>query len=250
MLLRIFFFLIFSSSAFAQSYYDIANAKAGDLDLCPPEITGLWEVLEVQTGDEDVTPVAKWFEFYESGKLNGGNGGITNLRGSFKYDQYNQTLEQLHQGIKDSYGAFKVILAEDKQSMTWSRLEDGISVLVSLKRVKEKPLAPWDLISGTWKNERAEGLDLETKEVKSIYSMEINSYYFGWDGRYRKFDKDDNPVETGIWHIDAHSPRLILINNQGNAKVDWWFEIKEDSMVWLKEGEVEVLKVYFDRIND
>lgn len=239
----------FSFSGVAQSYYDIANAKTGDLDLSPPQITGLWEVIEVQVGGENLTPIAKWFEFYESGRLVGGNGGITNLRGSFNYDQYNQTLDQLDGGQKDPYGSFKVTLSEDGKSMSWSRFEDGIKVSVSLQRIAEKPLAPWDKITGKWVNEKAEGVDIETKEVKSIYNMELNSYYFGWDGRYRKFDKDDNRIETGIWHIEAHTPRLLLINNAGNTKVDWWIEIKEDSMTWLKEGEKETLTVYFNRID-
>lgn len=249
MCLRIFLLLLTSSfSLYAQSYYDIAQAKTGQLSFEEAPIIGLWAVERVQVGTEEMTPTAKWFEFIENGKLTGGNGGITNIRGSWRYDTNNKQLEQLNGGQADPYGPFNVEFSQGQ--MFWERFEDGQKVKVSLFRVVEKPLAPWDLIIGEWFNDKAEGFDKETNQIRSVYAMTPNSFYFGWDGRYRKYDQEGNRIETGIWHIEAHSPWLWLINDEGSKKVGWSIDIRENQMTWTNSGETETLKVYFERSND
>ena len=137
-------FLLTTSLANGQSYYDIADTKSGNLVFDDQDIRGLWEVEKVEVGDEEMTPTARWFEILEGGKLFGGNGGITNTRGAWTFDQNTNKLEQLSNGQKDPYGAFDVIFSDEANRMTWSRIEEGMEVKVSLKRVTEKPLAPWD----------------------------------------------------------------------------------------------------------
>ena len=243
-------FLLLSISLTGQSYYDIAKVKTGQMTFVKAPVVALWVVENVTVGNEQRTPTAKWFDFKENGLLMGGNGGITNLRGSWTFDQENKQLYQQDGDRIDPFGPFEVLLTANETMMTWRRLEDGVEVTVRLKKASKKPLAPWDLIVGNWRNEKAEGLDLETKEVKSYYQMEPNSYYFGWDRRYRKYDKDGNRVETGIWHIEAHSPWLWTINDAENTKVGWSIAFEGSQMIWSREGEMEVIKVYFDRMDE
>mgnify|MGYP001052885301 CR=1 FL=1 len=250
MLKLVSLFFLFTVTLNGQSYYDIAKAKTGQLSFVKSPVAGLWIVERVQVGEDDRTPTAKWFDFQENGEFVGGNGGVTNLRGAWAYDQDNKQLIQQISTQADPYGAFDVIFSADGSSMTWRRLEDGRPVAISLKKTNSKPLAPWDLIQGSWKNEKAEGLELETKEVKSIYQMELNSYYFGWDRTYRKFDKEGTLIETGLWHIEAHAPQLWTINDTGNTKVAWTLDVQEETMTWTREGEMELLKVYFERVHE
>lgn len=156
-------------------------------------ISGLWEVLKVTVGEEELTPTAKWFLFTEKGQMEGGNGGFINTRGTFDYDAVNNTLEQMATDQRDPYETFDIQPSADKENMTWARTEDGMQVKVQLKKLKEKPLAPWDKITGSW-----------SVEGVSNYA----SIYIGWDGRYRKFNENGQRIETGLWHIEAHSPWL------------------------------------------
>jgi len=245
---KVYSILLISFLSYAlvgQSYFDIADSKTGQLSFESMPVVGLWEVLLVNVGNEELTPTAKWFEILEGGKLLSGNGGITNYRGSWTFDKNTNLINQMTNGTEDPYGPFKVSFQEN--SMTWQRQEDGMKVMVSLKRIDEKPLAPWDLITGTWKSNKAEGLDKDTKEVKSIYNLEPNSYYFGWDGRYKKYDGEGKRIETGIWHIESHSPWLWTISDADNTKIGWAIEIKEQSMTWSKDGDSETLKIFFEK---
>lgn len=240
--------LLISVTLRSQSYYDIADAKTGQLDFGPKQVGGLWEVIEVKVGTEQLTPTAKWFAFYDGGKLESGNGGITNLRGSWSFDQNTNLLSQMGDGQDDPYGPFNVNFSNT--GMTWDRMEDGTKVVVVLKNISEKPLGPWDKIQGNWMMQNAEGLDPETKAIKSEYNLDKDSYYFGWDGRYRKFNAEGKRIETGIWHIEAHSPWLWTISDADNTKTGWSIDLQEQAMTWTKAGDTEILKVYFSRAED
>lgn len=239
------FLLLTITVAKGQSYYDIADAKSGDLSFAPRSIVGLWEIDHVMVGDEELTPTAKWFEFIDGGKYVSGNGGITNLRGSWSLDQNSNILTQLIGDKQDPYGPFNVQISESV--MTWERQEDGMKVLVTLKKVSEKPLAPWDKIQGNWVTQKAEELDSESQSIKSEYTLDQDRYYFGWDGRYRKFNTEGKRIETGIWHIEAHSPWLWTISDADNTKTGWSIDIQEKSMIWTKEGDSKILKVYLEK---
>ena len=58
-------FLLTTSLANGQSYYDIADTKSGNLVFDDQDIRGLWEVEKVEVGDEEMTPTARWFEILE-----------------------------------------------------------------------------------------------------------------------------------------------------------------------------------------
>lgn len=237
--------LFTSLSISGQSYYDIADSKTGQLDFSVLPVVGLWEVIEVTVGDKELTPTAKWFEIIDGGKLFSGNGGITYIRGSWSFDKNTKLMDQSANGQQDPYGAFEVNFENDQ--MTWQRLEDGMKVTVILSKVIEKPLGPWDKIQGNWITQKAEGLDPNSKAIKSEYILDQDRYYFGWDGRYRKFNAEGKRIETGIWHIESHSPWLWTISDADNTKTGWSIDLQEKSMTWTKEGDTEILKVYFER---
>lgn len=229
----------------AQSYSDIANQKTGDYSLEPSPLHGLWEVTKVTVGDELLTPTARWFEFLPDGTLASGNGWLQHFFGSYNYDQDTQELLQANEGKADEYGAFKVSM--NKDAMSWQRLEDGQPVEVKLKKVINKPLAPWDKIVGRWSIEKAEGVDPETGVVKSEYSMRPGAYFFRWDREYRKFDENNQRTEMGIWHIGAHSPTLSIMTQDGKNNAKWEISFEGDQMIWTQQGGAETMKVYLKK---
>lgn len=206
---------------------------------------GLWKVNKVQVGTEEMTPTAKWFSFKPTDEYESGNGWMQNALGTFNYDSDKKELWQAIGGEADPMGAFTVQIEGDL--MTWKRLEEGMNVMVSLSKTKAKPLAPWDIITGNWIIQKAEGYDKESSELKNEYMLDPDRYYFGWDRRYRKYNKDGKRIETGIWHIEAHSNWLWTISDADNAKTGYALKLNGDEMYWSRDGDHEKLKIIFER---
>jgi len=244
-LILLFLLTLSFGSIKAQSYFDIANQKTGNIRLEPSSIIGLWEVTEVTVGIDTLTPKAKWFEFLADGTLSSGNGWLQNYLGSFNYSEDTQELLQASQGVVDEYGAFQIKIVD--KLMTWQRTEEDQLVKVSLVRVDKKPLGPWDLLVGRWSIEKAEGLNPETGAVVSEYSLRPETYIFRWDREYRKFDANNERNETGIWQIGAHSAELSIISNDGKSTVKWEVEFMDEQMIWIQKGGAETMKVYLKK---
>lgn len=232
-------------NVFAQNYDEIANLKTGDYEDQTSSITGLWAVKQVSVGEEELTPTAKWFEFHTDGTQISGNGWVQNFKGQWQFDAAAKTMLSLDQeGNADEYGAFKVVLSDSE--MSWQRIEDGMSVKVSLYRIDEKPLAPWDNIVGRW-----EALGLETQNTEtgegSVADLEGFSYYFGWDRRYRKFDSSGKRVETGIWHIESHSLWLWLIPDNGGPKLGQEIVFEKNWVTFIEKDGPIIEKIRFEK---
>lgn len=247
--LTIVLLLVMSNLSPAQSYYDIANEKTGNISYSEPQILGLWKVLKVMVGNKEPTPTAKWFLYENAGKITGGNGNIENLNGTYNYDRENKKLLQSNKNEVDPYGAFTVGFSEEGKYMTWQRMEDGMEVNVLLESIARKPKAPWDLIVGGWSMYKVELLDPETQQVSKVSNLEKDRYFFMWDRAYRKFNAAGEQVETGVWHIGGHSNEIWTISNTDNTKTIWQFEFSENenNMTWTKEDENRVLKVYLEK---
>ena len=183
------------------------------------QLNGIWVVNEVKAGENIVTPQSKWFEFREDNQVLGGNGGVINSRGS-----YNLEGDQVHildkDGKDDGYGPFK-ILSSDNDLMTWSREEEGMEVIISLRAMSEIPEGPWDQIVGFW---QVEGAD--------------ENYLFRWDKFFNVIDPEGNR-SWGIWHMHAHKPELRLMHFEEGKEDDLWnYEISEGSVKIIKGGQV------------
>ena len=102
-------------------------------------ITGLWLVERVQVGEEQMTPVAKWFDIRDDGTCNSGNGWLQNMTGTWSFDKDTSEFSATNKfGIKDEAGPFAVEFMGE--SMLWSRTEEGMDVRVHLTRITTAPL--------------------------------------------------------------------------------------------------------------
>ncbi|MFY0593658.1 hypothetical protein [Roseivirga sp.] len=230
-----------------QSYSDIANLKTGNYENSPAPVVGLWEVTEVTVGEEKLTPTAKWFQLLADGSMTSGNGWVQNFDGSFNYDSGTKKLLQASQGIVDEFGAFNVTMT--KNGMTWERLEMETLVKVTLIKADKKPLAPWDIIVGNWAIESQNINSNNDDHPPTDDFLEFGSIYFGWDRRFKKYDENGKRIETGIWHIEAHSNWIWLISDKGNTKTGFDFKLSSQSLELEDKGELQTLKIKLLRGN-
>ncbi len=182
---------------------------AGYFCLPAQSVVGFWRVNSVQVGDQNLTPVAKWFFYTNDQTYRAGNGWTQNDIGTWEYDKVQKefTPKSSINPNDEGYGAFKVHFSGD--DMTWEREEDGALVVVNLSRITAMPMAPKDSISGAWQLIRVEqagqditdSYDPENTELLLIRNMQT----------YRKTNPDGSQA-FGYWHMDAHHPELHLID--------------------------------------
>jgi hypothetical protein len=233
------------NSLSAQDHTEIAGYKTGELPQAKLDIPGLWLVNEVTVGEESLTPTAKWFLFEADGTQTSGNGWVQNFLGTWYYNATTRKfLSYDQEGKADEYGAFD--LSYNGEKMIWQRTEDGVPVKVTLSPITEKPLAPWDKITGNWTFYKLEITDSATNEG-FIADVGPFSFLFGWDRRYRKFDGNGKRIETGIWHIEAHSNWLWTISDADNNKTGYGLEFDESGMIFTLKTDKVTEKRYFKR---
>ncbi len=202
------------------------------------QVSGFWKVIKVMVGDQEMTPVAKWFDL-QSGTVESGNGGVINIRGSYQLND-KQLLFTNEAGEADPFGSFQVSFTDKDQStnsMIWQRKEGDRMVNVFLRKVKARPLAPWDQLVGNWTVTAFS--ESETELPAMISSLKDNTFFFRWD---RIFIQNGHPVvegnHTGIWQIHGHRPELRLLSNQGDDNDQrWQIEFKDEAtMEWSSPG--------------
>ena len=172
---------------------------------------GLWTVESVNVGDANLTPVAKWFDIRDNGRVSGGNGYIININGTWRYTDGKIVFTDEY-GFTDPMGGFEVTTTGD--NMIWKRNENGNPVTVILVRSGSYPKGPWDMAQGAWRlSDDTEG-----------------NLFMGWDKQFRLTTSSDR--RRGIWHINAHRPELKLIRDDGTIE-DWIIGFPTDTtMRW------------------
>ncbi|MCE7992272.1 MAG: hypothetical protein HEP71_09840 [Roseivirga sp.] len=244
-LLFLLFFLLFFLQGLelsAQDHSEIAGFKTGEFPQEKLAIPGLWKVDKVTVGDEFLTPTAKWFLFESNGAQTGGNGGVQNSLGTWTFNATSKEFLTYDQnGKADEYGAFQLSFEEEK--MIWKRTEDGMNVKVTLSPVDEKPLAPWDKITGSWTFYKFESID-EAENVSDSTIVPF-TYYFGWDRVYRKFDSTGKRIARGIWHIEPHSPWLWMIPYNDSSKTGQSLKFEGNLLILTQKRGKVTEKSYF-----
>lgn len=220
----------------AQIANEIVSEKTGNISFETPDIIGLWKVDQVTVGDQNLTPTAKWFLFENNGNMTSGNGWVQNSLGNWTYYEAQLTLLQTTPQQTDEFGAFQV--AFEGKNMIWQRMEEGEKVIVTLSSTNEKPLAPWDEIVGVWELQGMETLNNKTSSG-AIADVEPQSYFFRWDRRFVEMNAAGERTDTGIWHIEAHSPTLTMFFDSNTSKQVWAIEIMGNQMI-LKGTEGDI----------
>ena len=204
---------------------------------------GLWEVTNVNVGEENLTPVAKWFHIKNDGTFEAGNGWLQNSEGKWEFDP--ETMEYLPVntvGMDDPFGAFKVEFSGDSV-MTWIREEEGMTVTVTNKRITEKPRSRFDKAVGLWSLISA---TRDGEDAMSEFNPGGNRMVFlRWDMLFQDFTSEGRV--PGIWRVDAHRPALDILYYDTSKPMDYW-QVSfagDNTMSW----EREAIRLEFERLS-
>ncbi|MBL6447786.1 hypothetical protein JMN32_15815 [Fulvivirga sp. 29W222] len=182
------------------------------------QLLGLWEITQVEVADKVMTPVAKWTNIKEDGTYESGNGWLRNSEGTWSYDEKSAQLSNTENiGVRERYDPF--VVSFEGEVMVWKRKEDGMEVVVKLRRISELPMSTADKLHGLWDLQEATQGD----EVITSTLDKDNKYYFffRWDRIFEQRTEEGN-VLTGYWHINGHRPEITLLSHQPDIQPESW----------------------------
>lgn len=179
---------------------------------------GLWLMEHVQVGDQEMTPVARWTRIHSDGTYESGNGWLKSSEGTWTFDKAeNAFLPKETNGLTDPFGAFTVQLIEN--GMTWTREEEGMEVVVTLKPIQKPPKAPADSVQGLW--DLVEATEGEASIINEIDSEGAQYLFIRWDRIYVARNAEGER-QTGYWHMDGHRPVMTLLSHQQGQEPKSW----------------------------
>ncbi len=184
------------------------------------DIIGLWEVVNVQVGEQEMTPIARWNRFKEDGTFESGNGWLKSSAGTYEYDEMKKSLlpkETQGLQLEEDFGAFSVDINADE--MIWKREENGEPVKVLLSRIAEQPKSPADQIIGLWMLTHIK--EAGSSDIRAIEEKELQMFLIRWDRIYREMSVAEGR-KTGYWHMNAHKPEVTMLpHTQGDPAESW-----------------------------
>lgn len=194
----------------------------------PERMTGLWKVEKVTVGEENMTPVAKWFRINAEGTYQAGNGWLQNGNGFWNYDSSNNLYTASDPlDVADEFGGFTVSF--DGQKMMWERAEEGMSVIVTLRPIEKLPMSPSDYLEGIW--DLVEITENETSILDDFDQENKHKLFIRWDRVYINFSSEGKRL-TGYWHIHGHKPEITLLPHQEGKKPESWkIEVNEKELL-------------------
>lgn len=216
--------------------------------LTAQKITGLWEVVEVKVGEETMTPVAKWFHLHKDHRYEAGNGWLQNGIGTWTYDKKKKiyTAKETN-GLLDPFGGF--VVSFEGTQMLWERQEEGMKVVVKLKRITALPKSTADQLQGMWQLS-----SMEKAEKEQIASFDPNKkfhFFFRWDRIFTQWNAEGKR-STGYWHINGHRPEITLLpHNKEKGAESWRVEIQAEQLVLIGISDSNKgTRLTFDRKNE
>ncbi len=205
----------------------VTVAAAADAALATP--VGLWQVVKVEVGSEEMTPVARWVRLREDFTQESGNGWLQHSYGAWGWDTAGQLLSLVDSnGLEPPGPAFAVQLAGDV--MRWQRQEGDQLVRVQLQRIERLPkdaasglIGQWQLVSAV-----VDGKD----QTDSLNPDGNRRLQLRWDRQFRDRNGPGGN-RAGVWTMHGHRPELTL----------WHYGDSGYREVWLVEVSPQRLKL-------
>ncbi|MCB0705909.1 MAG: hypothetical protein KDC34_11390 [Saprospiraceae bacterium] len=193
-------------------------------------VIGFWEVEIVEVGEENMTPVAKWFKINTDGTYQAGNGWLQNGQGNWNYDAENKMYSAIdYLDVTDEFGGFSVSFANEK--MFWERVEDGALVKVTLVPIEKLPMSPADYLEGIW--DLVEITENEQSILNDFDKDNKHKLFIRWDRIYINFSPEGKKM-TGYWHIHGHRPEITLLPHQEDKVAESWkIEVNDKDLLMI-----------------
>lgn len=207
-------------------------------------LTGIWVVEKVKVGGKEMSPDAKWTRLNVDFTQESGNGWFQHSYGGWSFDENtNELTISTTNGVLDPYGSFNVTIEND--IMNWKRIEDGMNVLVSLKRSNALPTAFRDKLLGLWGMQNSTG----DSELFTGNNSGDSYLFIRWDGKY--VIGEGKEKQYGVYNIHAHKPQVEFIPYGKNKERSFWMIGYEDESLELTlVNSTEVVTRKFIRINE
>lgn len=209
---------------------------------CKPElkIEGLWGVISVKVGEQEMTPNARWVRINPNGTQESGNGWFQHSIGT--WETTDDQLKMINtNGLEDGYGGFQYRLID--QEMIWKREEENQSVEILLKRASKLPKTYADQLLGLWQLEEASG----SGNYFSDTVKPQDYLYFGWDRRF--LINTSLGKFRGVYHVNGHRPLVEFIPNDENLiRNRWEIDFQEDGITLTEMNTATSTTRKFKRI--
>jgi len=202
------------------------------------DVVGLWQVEEVQVGDEKMTPIARWMKFNKDGTQESGNGWLKHSEGTYTYNSEQSTLETVNSnGILDESPPFKVNFQESH--MIWNRMEDGQKVEVRLNPIETLPTSPANQLLGLWEINQSEG---------NTIGQEQGTFFIRWDNMF-VYTHPSGEKKYGVYKCHGHKNEIELVYYGDDCRREWWMYSHEDEGLKLVQTKDENQFYKLKRIN-
>jgi len=209
-------------------------------------IDGLWIVRNVKVGDQEMTPNARWMRFNSDSTQQSGNGWYQHSYGTWTMNNNSQELKVTDtNGTSDPYEAFNVVI--ENNSMTWTRIEDGEKVVVTLERSEQLPFSYSDQIIGLWKLDKAVGNG--TYFAPNANKVSSDYIFFRWDRQF-VINSEKGRI-NGVYNVNGHRPQVELIPYGKDVTRDFWqIDFEENAMTLKLLNSDTLVSRRFIRIHD
>lgn len=203
------------------------------------DLTGLWQVEEVQVGDEKMTPIARWMKFNEDGTQESGNSWLKHSEGNYEFNAQDSMLKMVDiNGTADNNPSFQIDVQEDQ--MTWTRIKGGQEVFVRLKPIDQLPASPANKLLGVGKLNQSEG---------NTTDEEGGTFFIGWDNVF-VYTHPSGENKYGVYKCHGHKNEIELIYYGEDCRREWWAYLYEDEGLKLVQTKDENQFYVLNRINE
>jgi uncharacterized lipoprotein NlpE involved in copper resistance len=208
-----------------------------------PSLEGMWLVEKVSMGEQFMTPIARWMRFNSDNTQVSGNGWFQHSYGTWSLENNQLSVEDTN-GINSNPDPFSVEIQEN--TMTWTRIEDGQEVIVSLKRTDQLPQSGGNKLKGLWKLTSATD---DGNDITAVLNPDQKSMlHLRWDNTYVQHNMPQGK-NYGVYKIHGHKPEIQLVNYGNESKFSFWsFEFAEEKLTLMSTDNKSVMT--FERITD
>lgn len=208
------------------------------------KLNGLWLVKKVEMNNQEMTPTARWMQFYQDSTITSGNGWLQHTVGTWRLDANNQLVITNTFGIKDNAAPFKVNFENDK--MVWKRKEYGENVEVTLEKSNKLPTSEANKLFGLWKFET---IIEDNKDVSTSLNPSNKAMLFlRWDNTYELRNYPEG-TRYGMFKTHAHRLQIDMVSYTKIPEFQFYtFNLKNDTLTFSSTNSDK--KITLTRIHE
>ena len=199
------------------------------------QVTGLWKVVKVRTGQSESVPHAEWIKIQDNAKFSSGIGYLQNRKGIWSITGYELTI-MADDETPDTLPPYTV--SYPGNFMKWERMEGAQKVEYFFERITELPMGIIDKAKGKWNLVyKYSGPFDRTAEMLVKGPCHLDIF---WDGHF-DFNHPKGEYHNGRYWFDYENSTLVLYSEDNKLDVKS-FKISFDGEYLILSRESEEMK--------